>query len=304
MPGRLILPLAAVVVLLVCPWCEAQRLTDRIDHYRQSQAAATRDAEVEVPQLNIPYRLRTFIDNVAIDEAAARDAFSWWSSTTHIPLVINWEALELEGIDPEQPVTLHLTNIPAGHLLSVLMQLISLDVELLFQSTPWYVEIITKRQANRRPVLRVYEVHDLTRTIPGFTDAPSVDLGAALSNTSSGGGGSQTSLFGDEDDADTEETKSKTERGDELADLIRQSIETDIWQLNGGESASIKYFNDRLIVSAPLYVQRQIGIPIAPPRIPVFNVDYNDESRSEHHTSVRKGISGIRSSPVRTSGKR
>ena len=55
--------------------------------------------------------------------------------------------------------------------------------------------------------------------------------------------------------------KSREEKAEEIADLIRGAVETDLWATNGGEYGSIKYFNGSLIIKAPLYVHNQIGMP-------------------------------------------
>ena len=38
-----------------------------------------------------------------------------------------------------------------------------------------------------------------------------------------------------------------------------ETIEPDAWQVNGGDAASIRYYQGTLIVRAPDYIQRQLG---------------------------------------------
>jgi hypothetical protein len=45
----------------------------------------------------------------------------------------------------------------------------------------------------------------------------------------------------------------------DIAQLIRDTIEPDIWLENGGQYGTIRYYDGRLIVSAAPFVQRQIG---------------------------------------------
>ena len=53
------------------------------------------------------------------------------------------------------------------------------------------------------------------------------------------------------------------ERGEELAKLIRTTIEPDIWSEGGGPAeCSVTYHDGMLIVRAPQYVQNQIGTPV------------------------------------------
>jgi hypothetical protein len=116
----------------------------------------------------------------------------------------------------------------------------------------------------------VYDVSDIVMRLPNFTNAPSFDLNEALSNTSSGGsgnsggggGGSSGGIFTDDNEDDGEdEDSTKAERGESIAELIRETIEPDIWQENGGAYASVRFYDGRLIVNAPMYVHRQIGMP-------------------------------------------
>jgi len=154
----------------------------------------------EDPQPDIALRMHDLVDSVLIDHATARQAFDWWSRTTGIPLVIDWAGMENDGIDPDQAISLRLKHVPADQLLHILMQQTGNDfAQLIAEPSPWYVQIMTQHQANRHPVTRIYEVADLLMEIPHFTQAPSLDLRDALSNTPTGGGGGEPSLFGDDE---------------------------------------------------------------------------------------------------------
>ena len=255
----------------------AQSLQDRIKAVREQDRQRAKRSVQNEPQdtPTISQKMSILIDQVALDQTEARDAFNWWSSRTGIPMVIDWNGLELEGIDPSQPVTMELQTVPARLLLDAIMRQASPFTELIYEETPWYVQVMTKNQANRNPVMRVYDVSDMVMSIPHFTDAPSFNLTDALSNTNSGGGGRNSGsggsqgIFEDNDDnGEGRDQPTKSERGQGLADMIRRSIEPGIWQANGGQYASVRYYNGRLIVNAPMYVQRQIGIPVAPLRTP------------------------------------
>lgn len=232
----------------------AQSLRDRIEDVRQRRAAA----EYEDEQVrSIRAKLRDLITGVHIDAAPARQAFADWSRSTTIPLVIDWNALRAEGVDPDTPITLTLDAVPAEQLLRLMLRQASTDTaELMHEVTPWYVQVLTKRQANRQTVLRVYDVSDLVMAVPHFDDAPSFDLAETLSNRDAG---SSASLFRDDSDRRDRHETTRTERGEQLAQLIRDTLEPAIWQAHGGPHASIRYHHGRLIVNAPRYVHRQIA---------------------------------------------
>ena len=216
---------------------------------------------------SIRHRLRTTIDPVELDDTPARQAFEWWSRITGISLVVNWRAMDNAGIDSEPPVTLRLRRVPANRVLALILRQLEVDQKLIFQTTEWFVQILTLEEANRQTEVRVYDVGDLLHLAPHFTNAPRFDLQSALTNTNSGGGGSSgggssrsINAFAT-DDQDHKEQKTRRERIDDLLRLIRDTTEPEIWIANGGQYASISYFKGQLIVNAPLYVHDQIGLP-------------------------------------------
>lgn len=243
---------------------EGQTLQQRIDHVerqrsREAQVAAQTEAiqRQQAEQL-IVRRLHQVIDEVSLQDQPVREAFAGWAETTGVPLVIDWEAMALAGVDPDRRITLELRQVPAYRLLSVLMQQAGQETTLIREVTPWYVRVMTKAQANREPVLRVYDVGDLLMEVPHFASAPSFDLNEALGDQDSQG----TSLFGDgQNETAQDRPRTRADRGEELAELVRATIEPDIWQAHGGVHGSIRYHQGKLIVRAPAYVQEQIGGP-------------------------------------------
>lgn len=252
-------------MVLVAQPAHGQLSQEHLNKVRQQRTKGITYAGVSSSAKSPTRHLRsTIIDPVTIENARARDAFKWWSTSTGIPLVMNWRALENAGIDPDTPINISLRNAPAKIVLSLMLQQLGENVELMYETTGYYIRILSKDQARKETTLRIYDVKDMIKTIPSFTNAPQFDLNAALSNTSSGGssGGAataSTTLF--TTDGDKEVVKTETERGEELAQTIREMIEPEIWQAFGGQHSSVKFFNGRLIVRAPRYVHAQIGIP-------------------------------------------
>ncbi len=250
----------AAVGFIALP-ADAQSLSDRIDQVKQQRAAEQRRAVAHEPA-SLRERMRDIVDRVEIEDATLEQAFRWWSDTTQIPLVVDWNQMENEGIARDQRVNLRLNNIPAGQLLALLMAQAGPDAQLMYETTPWYIQVTTLRQANKRLVLRVYLVNDLVMDIPNF-EGPSFDLNDALSNTNAGGsnassgGGSQgKEIFRQEQPA--ERAPTKQERGDALAQTVRDTVEPTLW--NEVEGARVAYFDGKLIVNAPLYVHQKIGL--------------------------------------------
>ncbi len=279
---KIMAPLAtAMLIVLSATFATAQTLDQRIEHVRQQRLHAQLQ-QGEQPQnaegnaqanANVPQKLHQIIDEVNFDQVPAQEAFDRWSRMTGIPLVMNWKLLEREGVDPQQPMTLDLRTVPAEQLLRLIMRQASPEVELIHEVTPWYVQVMSKREANQDMVVRVYGVQDLLMPIPNFTDAPESRLDVILSDQNRDGG-----LFSNDQDYDEQareqerqERRFATEQnGQALVDLIQTTIEPSIWQQpdekGGGPGASVSYYDGRLIVRAPMYVQRQIGLSSLTPQ--------------------------------------
>jgi len=221
--------------------------------------------------------MRQTLSQVSLDEVPGRMALDIWAQQTNVPLVINWASLEAQGVDPDSPVTLNLRNIPADQALQLIVRQIHPDPirddALMIETQQWYVTVTTRHDALRRSNTRMYFVGDLLMDIPNFDNAPDFDLNQVLSNTNSGGsnsgggggggrgagGGGGGGPFGSNDTQQADRGPTQQDRIDNLLEMIRTTIEPDIWIENGGEYASVRYYRGMLIVNAPNFVHEQIG---------------------------------------------
>jgi hypothetical protein len=275
------------VVLGVAPApVVGQTLQQRIDGLRTAAPAADDPMrEMRVHQRNTANRLRDAVEGVQIENAPVRQAFEWWSRNTGVALIINWEAMELDGIDPDTPIDLRLGRVQAGVLLELLLKATVAgaagEVGLVYEVEPGFIQVMTKRQAVRQPVTMVYDITDLLMEIPHFDNAPSFDLSESLAaggQRGGRGGGGGGGLFGDTADREREVTRTRTERAEEIAQLIRDTIEPTIWMEAGGEYGSIRYFRNMLVIRAPKFVHRQIGVPIRTPALPAIGGQVGGDS--------------------------
>jgi len=275
--------LFAAALLFSTAALHAQSWEQRMEHLRQQQRAqgAAGNPTAGEPQLNIRQRMNGLVPNVNLQDMPAREALAWWSQATGVPLVVNWNAMELEGVRPETTLNVQLQLVPAGQLLQLLLRMTAPDIQMMYEVTPWYVQVMTKEQANQNTVVRVYDIGDLLVHVPSFT-APEFDLESAMESSSSrggrgggsagsrGGGGSGGSggrgLFSNRTEQQREDAPTRNERAEQIAQAIRDTIEPDTWETVGGRS-SIRYFQGKLVVNAPMYVHRQIGLPVRTPNL-------------------------------------
>lgn len=260
----LILPVIAAIVL-AAP-AAAQTLQQRIDETRRRIPIRPNDssqAERELRRQTIA-KVNAPLPRVELN-LLLRDAVAWWTAASGVPVVVNWRAMENEGVYPEAPVQLDLSAIPAGQALTLLVRTANPDVRVVWDVEPGFIHLMTQAQADRMPVLAVYDVADMLTEIPAFTDFPAFDLGSALESRARGG--SNGRFFGDAAGGDNPRP-TKQQRGEQLAQLIRDTIEPANWDENGGiHGHSVRYWNGRLIIRAPKYVHRQIGIPVMTRRV-------------------------------------
>ncbi len=200
----------------------------------------------------------TVIHRVELEAVPARAALEWLSVSAGFNLVVSWKQLEAQGHDPEAPVTLRLNSVKARTVLKLLLQAIFNDPDVVAQVNRDYIHIRTKQAAAEDAVVRVYPIQDLLHEIPDFTQAPEFDLNQIAADSGGGGGGSTIFTDTDEDDGDR---LTRAEHIDQLMDTIRNAVEPEIWRANGGLGGSITHYNGNLIISAPEYVHRQIGMP-------------------------------------------
>lgn len=258
-PGGVVL--ASVLVCLGAGSSPAfgQTLSERIDAVRAQRTAAAATEPVPVgPSVE---RLLASTVSLRLEGQSFDAALAAWSDRSGIKLLINRPAWDRLGVDLALPVTLELNEVPASRALLVLLDVGSPDFEFVaepFASSAPTLELQTKQEANRKSIVRVYDVRDLVMEIPSFVGAPTMNLDAALEQGGGqDGGGGGGDIF--ETDDETDEPVSLQERGDALADTIRQSVEPDLWRANGGDAASVRFRNGQLVVRAPAYVHARIG---------------------------------------------
>jgi hypothetical protein len=244
-------------------------------------------ANASISRRDLGPRMTRSLGGADISGLSARQALNWWSNASGINLVINWDELAKEGIDPDKAVDVHLHGLSAEKVLAALLEQAGSNEQVLMgEKKDGYIQVVTKAYADAHPVLRMYDVEDLLMEAPDFL-AADIDLNAALgggnnnnnnsnsnnNGNSNGNNNTRNSLFGQTNNGQSNNGsqtvvsgKTKQERGDELAKLIRDLIEPTIWVENGGQLSTCRYAMGRLIVKAPLYVHDQIGTPLPVPK--------------------------------------
>lgn len=203
------------------------------------------------------------------------DAIEFLRDVSGANLTVNWKALEGAGVTRDTAINMHLAGISLRKSLELILNDAAGGDALTFYVDEGVIEVTTREIADHKMVTRVYPVDDLLMEIPDFTDAPAFSLDSSQNQGSrggssqgigqgGGGGGAQASnqLFQNANQAGQQnqnnQGKTKAQRAQDLVDLIQAVVYPDIWKDNGG-TASIRYFNNMLVVTAPRSVQEAIG---------------------------------------------
>ena len=187
------------------------------------------------------------------------DAIDHVREATGANIHVNWRALELLNVTREMPTSLNLRDVTARRALQALLDETGVGDFLTFYVDEGVIEVTTQEISDTKLLTRVYPVEDLVLEVPNFA-GPTFNL--QQSNTTSGGGGGGGSggslLQGSGDTGQGQGQTTKAARADGLVKLIIETVRPEVWRENGG-TASVRYFNGHLIVTAPRSVHEQLG---------------------------------------------
>jgi hypothetical protein len=201
------------------------------------------------------------LPEIKFNQITLADAVDFLRDVSGANIHVNWRALEAMGIDRQTPVSMQLSDVPMRRVLRSLLDECGGPNQLTYYVDDDVIEITSRELADSQLVTRVDPVEDLVMVVPNFNDAPVFDLSNQTNQASGagGGGGQSQSLFGSQGSQGQEpQQTTKLQRGEALVDLIKSTIQPEVWRDNGG-TASIRYFTGHLIVTAPRSVQEAIG---------------------------------------------
>jgi uncharacterized membrane protein YgcG len=215
----------------------------------------------------VRHQLDATLPEVKFDGVGLGDAIDFLRDVSGANIVVNWRALEGDGVSKDTTINVKLRAISLRRALSLVLGEAGGTGKIGYTVDENVIEITTQELIDSIMYTRVYPVDDLIMDIPDFTDAPDFSLQATATNANqagggggAGGGGNSSIFNGGGSSSGQDKGKTKIERANDLMELIRSTIQSDIWQENGGK-AVIRYWNGNLIVTAPRSVQEAIDGP-------------------------------------------
>jgi tetratricopeptide (TPR) repeat protein len=194
------------------------------------------DAESDPRAQEISNVLATTMVNIAFEETGLQDAVNFLASYANVNIIVLPSVGE-EKSEDELLVSLKADNISVASALA----LITLTKGLSHRIRQGVVQIGTSAEGRGENVLDLYDVKDLTVPIQSFP-------GEDINLVPSGGFGFG---FGDEEDLEP----MKQFEGDALADLIRDTIDPEVWD-EGGDVTFRE--GGILVVKAPVDTHKKV----------------------------------------------
>ena len=280
------LAVAATLAVLGAPLA-GQTISDRIAAVRQQRS----DAAVKATKARKTRMLQALLfTELSVDFAAtpARDAFEFLRTSMGTNLVVRFTDEppgSVPSIDPTTPITLKVDDMPAIDVLDLVLEQCSTLESCTWQLRPSFIEAGSKDRlsVDDARVVRVYPIDALVFEPAMFDDALSSRLDDAFRDAYAynpwifpGPYGSQGGFSGSFGATPNNRQplrsggNDRDQRIEQLIELITDVVEPSGWQRNGGAWASIRYNDGALIVTAPDFVQRQIGgyPKVRPPKGP------------------------------------
>ncbi|MDF1808729.1 MAG: hypothetical protein P1U42_03445 [Phycisphaerales bacterium] len=200
-----------------------------------------------------------------VEDQPLEDIFNFIAEVTGVelePIYLN-ENFASNGMDPETLITMKASNTPALIVLERVLlraqRAESIGEEYTWQFTDYgSIEFGPKTELNRNQQVELYDIADLLFVVQDFDNAPEFDLQSAVSQAGGGGGGGGSGSPFSSGGGNVTSTTS-AENAQALTDLIQSTIEPDQWAALGGDGASMTFYNNSFIITAPDYIHRQIA---------------------------------------------
>lgn len=245
---------------------------------------------------------------ITFTDQRLEDVMRFLTEVTGADMEVMWlDERNMVGLDKDRTVNVRIDRRTALQALEAVLERAGGDSMGGGEST-WQLsehgtlQVGPKERLNKYKRVEVYSIRDLLLELPVFNNVPEFDLQNVLQGGGQGGGGSGQSPFREAQNA-APTTRSVDERAQDLMDLIRDLVEREQWIENGGDGASMRFFQSNLLVNAPDYVHRQLnGYPYWPASATRVSTVKGRRYVTLGMEATNSTISGIENQPVTPPG--
>lgn len=221
----------------------------RVSHIEMPAQPRLDDDDGDRPILEA---LETRVPEINFEAVPLKEVFEWISEVTGIKnFHVQWSRLEENSVDRDRPISIQLADVTAERLLRLVLNEASDDIELGYAVIDGILIVSTAEDLPRNIHVEVYDVRELlTRAQHSLYDPLT--------------GGKV--LVPRKTDVVIEDAVSAGP-GRELVDMIRNVIEPNSWQANGGVEY-IQVYHDSLVVRQSESVHAELARLLAALREP------------------------------------
>jgi hypothetical protein len=185
--------------------------------------------------------LQTRLPAAKLDNVPLGDAIDFLRDIAGVNVTVDWKALEAANISKDTQINLNLHDVSAAKVLALILAQAGPGDLLTYYVDQDVVEITTRLVADQKLITAVYYVQDLLQPNDTF-DYTIANIGGGSAQVTGSGGGSSQSLTASQ----STQTKTASDKADQLIKLIETVVRPDIWRDNGGP-ASMAFLNGNLI---------------------------------------------------------
>ncbi len=234
-----------------------------------SPKETTTERSTDTPQRDTMTKMTRLV-SIEFKEHRLEDVLRFIGEVTHADIECLWtDDKNSVGLDKDTLVTLKFDKGPAMDLLEKVLDQAQSDST--GKGNSWQLtesgtlQVGPKDRLDLFKYVKAYPIADLLFEVPNFANAPDLDLESVLQSQVGRGGGSGGQSIFKEHGEQKIDTRPLAERVKDIEVILTQLIEPDHWVENGGNGASIRYFQNTLVINAPDYIHRQInGYPYWP----------------------------------------
>ncbi|MCZ6698467.1 MAG: permease prefix domain 1-containing protein [Planctomycetota bacterium] len=194
------------------------------------------------------------VSEVKLDDVTFADALSYFQELAVINIVVDWEALELEGVDSDKQVSLKLKNVSLSRTLELVLEIGGGPfADLGYQVDDGVLRVTTQSEICKRTEVRLYNCASLfERENPRWLED---EVKRVVMNVyGPGGSGATNYKAGHPSDRVRLEAMSDLlevagrRRVEELCRVIQSSVDPDSWRESGGSAGSLTIFDDVFVI--------------------------------------------------------